>query len=66
MFATSGSPASVDARPGRSTWPPLRGLLELRHVTGVTHQGLQQVVKDVGSGEEVSVDEYYLSCFGDE
>lgn len=67
LFATSGSPASDDAARVAFDLAARYGAeLELLHVTGVPTRAYSQVVKDVRTGEEVSIDENYLSCIGDE
>jgi len=67
LFATSGSPASDDAaRVAFDLAGRYQAALELLHVTGVPTRAYSQVVKDVRTGEEVSVDENYLGCIRDE
>jgi len=67
LFATSGSPASDDAARVAFDLANRYGAeLEILHVTGVPTRAYSQVVKDVRTGEEVSIDENYLSCIGDE
>lgn len=67
LFATSGSSASDDAaRVAFDLAGRYNAELTLLHVTGVPTRAYSQVVKDVRTGEEVSIDENYLSCIEDE